>query len=580
MYDYNCPDCNEAKLQSDKNARKINEIIGQVNQIVDNDIATTDYLLEKADEIVGKKAKVKVNAEIGNLNSEIDNIQKQVNDLVLGAVGDGNNAEVVQARGGYDVLNDRLNKNDIYINAVSKEVWELQPSIINDGYTKIDGSSETSNYNMQLDVTSGEEYWIKTVSGWDLKPYVLLNSNNTVVGYYKTTENSQVYHNYVNNIIKIRIPTDCTKLVVNSFDTAYLECKKYAFTKVNSENIKELPSEIVGMDNLVNNISSLFGENYNNLSFTTETGFMEASGKLNTSTAFHAKIPVLKGEKYRIITNYGYNMGPYVIINNVGSIVDYLPSDSPSNVTTKTHICEVLSDGYLYVNTYTATILSIQKLVGYKVVDSSTNILNGKKVIFFGDSITEGNGSWADTGTIRNKNNMTGSNFGVGGSKYTVTSSADNLNCIYNRIKAQYSTNSDADYIILSGLVNDALQSMPIGSMLSKTDFTTECDASTVYGAYEMALRYVLENWKGAKVGVIITPNIPSSSNLNEYFDVARNVCKKYSVPYLDLYENSGLCVGIESIKETYYKGDDIHPNADGYAKYINDKVESFMKTL
>ena len=38
MYDYNCPDCNEAKLQSDKNARKINEIIGQVNKIVDNDI--------------------------------------------------------------------------------------------------------------------------------------------------------------------------------------------------------------------------------------------------------------------------------------------------------------------------------------------------------------------------------------------------------------------------------------------------------------------------------------------------------------------------------------------------------------
>ena len=29
-----------------------------------------------------------------------------------------------------------------------------------------------------------------------------------------------------------------------------------------------------------------------------------------------------------------------------------------------------------------------------------------------------------------------------------------------------------------------------------------------------------------------------------------------------------------------YYKGDDIHPNTEGYAKYINDKVEAFMKTL
>ena len=123
MYDYNCPDCNEAKLQSDKNARKINEIIGQFNQIVDNDIATTKYLLEKADEIVGKKAKEKVNEELNGLNTEVDNIQQQVNNLVLGAVGDGNNAEVVQARGSFTVLNDRLDDFKNNITHVSKSVY-------------------------------------------------------------------------------------------------------------------------------------------------------------------------------------------------------------------------------------------------------------------------------------------------------------------------------------------------------------------------------------------------------------------------------------------------------------------------
>ena len=74
MYDYNCPDCNEAKLQSDKNARKINEVIDQVNQIIDNDIATTEYLLEKADEIVGETAEIKVNEVLDDLNSEINKI--------------------------------------------------------------------------------------------------------------------------------------------------------------------------------------------------------------------------------------------------------------------------------------------------------------------------------------------------------------------------------------------------------------------------------------------------------------------------------------------------------------------------
>ena len=41
--------------------------------------------------------------------TETSNIQQQVNNLVLGAVGDGNNAEVIQARGKFSVLNERLN---------------------------------------------------------------------------------------------------------------------------------------------------------------------------------------------------------------------------------------------------------------------------------------------------------------------------------------------------------------------------------------------------------------------------------------------------------------------------------------
>ncbi len=44
------------------------------------------------------------------------NIQQQVNNLVLGAVADGNNAEVVQARGGYDLLSDRFIGIDNKIN--------------------------------------------------------------------------------------------------------------------------------------------------------------------------------------------------------------------------------------------------------------------------------------------------------------------------------------------------------------------------------------------------------------------------------------------------------------------------------
>ena len=49
---YNCPDCNEAKLQSDKNARKINEVIDQVNALIQVNNETVDFIEEKATEKV------------------------------------------------------------------------------------------------------------------------------------------------------------------------------------------------------------------------------------------------------------------------------------------------------------------------------------------------------------------------------------------------------------------------------------------------------------------------------------------------------------------------------------------------
>ena len=49
----------------------------------------------------------------GATKKEVTKVQQQVNNLVLGAVGDGNNAEVIQARGDFDTLNDRFEYNSI-----------------------------------------------------------------------------------------------------------------------------------------------------------------------------------------------------------------------------------------------------------------------------------------------------------------------------------------------------------------------------------------------------------------------------------------------------------------------------------
>lgn len=88
MYNYNCPDCNEAKLQSDKNARKINEVIDQVNALIQVNNETVDFIEEKANEIVEEVAEREVNERLEDLNTEIDNINSSLdnNENKLNAV--------------------------------------------------------------------------------------------------------------------------------------------------------------------------------------------------------------------------------------------------------------------------------------------------------------------------------------------------------------------------------------------------------------------------------------------------------------------------------------------------------------
>ena len=121
-----------------------------------NDSTASLVTTYSSDKIEIIKENIEENIEELNLQikekaniSTTNNIQQQVNNLVLGAVGDGNNAEVIQARGKHPVLNDRLtesenNLNDIGNLVLRDSVNELDMSWI-DGVEAINGISVTYN---------------------------------------------------------------------------------------------------------------------------------------------------------------------------------------------------------------------------------------------------------------------------------------------------------------------------------------------------------------------------------------------------------------------------------------------------
>ena len=161
---------------------ELDERVGVIEDEIDEINSSLDNMeSEKATKSEVRVIEDEINSSLDNMEKEfeakkadktdINNLQGQINNLVVNGTGDSN-PEVVQARGSYSLLSDRLNKNDVSINAVSEEVWELQPSIKNDGYKKIDGSVGNGNYHIIIDVVEGEEYWLRCASGWDLKPYV------------------------------------------------------------------------------------------------------------------------------------------------------------------------------------------------------------------------------------------------------------------------------------------------------------------------------------------------------------------------------------------------------------------------
>ena len=181
-----------------------NIVIEKVNHFIENNVKIKDILARlviNTNKIEDNTEKLNTNtSNIENITSQLDtktnktetaNIQQQVNNLVLGAVGDGNNAEVIQARGEFSVLNDRLNHNSIEnIVNISTNILNPNECIENatvgwrDGAYKLDTVSTETNFCLSpiINVTSGEKF-IFNYKGYQTNIYLAddtfsINANN------------------------------------------------------------------------------------------------------------------------------------------------------------------------------------------------------------------------------------------------------------------------------------------------------------------------------------------------------------------------------------------------------------------
>lgn len=183
-------------------------------------------------------------------------------------------------------------------------------------------------------------------------------------------------------------------------------------------------------------------------------------------------------------------------------------------------------------------------------------------------------------------------NYGISGGMITDNHS----HCIMNSIDTIYQQMPELDYLILEGGTNDAdiLQLAGIGT-LTQNDYTSTFDTSTFTGALETLFRKALTYYPTTKIGYIIAQKMGMTNNANlavrySYFERAMEVCKKWGIPYINLWDESPLNPNLPSMYDSSLDAtgnieanklyvDGQHLTSTGY-DIITAKIEAWMKTL
>lgn len=211
--------------------------------------------------------------------------------------------------------------------------------------------------------------------------------------------------------------------------------------------------------------------------------------------------------------------------------------------------------------------------------------ISGKKVLFFGDSITAAANSYADM--VGTKGGCTVIKKGRVNSPIaqTVNELAPSF---YERYQSEVINNGQVpDVIIIFGGVNDYSQGAIIGS-------SGEFSGTTVYGAIKTMIYNIQVKFPNARI-VFLTPLLSSwestaydytsngKGDLRAYRAAIKEAAAFYGCYTLDIYLLTNMNPFNGYTQEALYLGpagyDGVHPNATGHDR-IATVVTNFLNTI
>lgn len=223
--------------------------------------------------------------------------------------------------------------------------------------------------------------------------------------------------------------------------------------------------------------------------------------------------------------------------------------------------------------------------------DELVEKLKNKYAISFGDSIMNGTGN-SSVGILDILHsmfkNLTINDYSVGGASMAHQTErsyvSDQISQFINN------THSNPDIILLDGLSNDiALYTSggeDMGTLTDSFDYVNNGYSTFVTG-FEYCLGLLKDNFPSASI-IYVLPHSSNGRNYTHeqtYGDMARAICKKWSIPVVDVYKEGNLTSRISNQLQLYtnYPSETsgTHPNQAGYEKsYIPLLIDVLKKIL
>ena len=210
--------------------------------------------------------------------------------------------------------------------------------------------------------------------------------------------------------------------------------------------------------------------------------------------------------------------------------------------------------------------------------------LQGLKINFLGDSITEGHGCSSEalrfSDRIAAEYGVVTRCYGIGGTRLArQTKPSENPRHDLDFPSRVAEMDPDADVVVVFGGTNDfGHGDAAFGNFSDRT-------ADTFCGALHELYTALLEKYPEAVIMVMTplhrdTESIPNMHGkvLKDYVDMIRQAAEYYSLPVLDLFATSGIQPAVPAMKGRYMP-DGLHPNDAGHV-ILTNKIVKFIESL